>query len=86
MRSTSSQRLAAIARRQHGSWSRRQALACGFSDKMIRTRIRRGEWLQLDTAVYAHVASLPTWQRSVMAAVLAEPWAAASHRTAAVLH
>jgi very-short-patch-repair endonuclease len=79
-------KLAALARRQHGLWSRRQALACGFTDKMIRTRIARGDWLVIDTAVYAHSTSLPTWERSVMAATLAEPWAAASHNTAASLH
>ncbi len=79
-------RLAALARRQHGVWTRRQAFECGFTDKMIRVRTGRGEWICLDTAVYAHAMSLPTWERSVMAAVLAEPWAAASHRSAAVLH
>ena len=79
-------RLAVVARRQHGLWSRRQALSFGFTDKMIRTRIGRGDWLVVDTAVYAHATSLPTWERSVMAAVLAEPWAVPSHRTAAVLH
>lgn len=53
---------------------------------MIGTRVRRGVWVPQDTGVYAHAASAPTWHRSVMAAVLAEPWAVASHRTAAVLH
>jgi very-short-patch-repair endonuclease len=83
---TPDQRLAKVARRQLGLWNRRQALAAGLTDKMIRTRIRRGDWLVLDTAVYAHATSLPTWDRSVMAAILAEPWAAASHRSAAVIH
>lgn len=40
----------------------------------------------LDNGVYAHIASIPSWDRSVMAAVLAEPWAVASHQSAAVLH
>lgn len=53
---------------------------------MIRNRLRSGTWIRLDTGVYAHVTSDPTWERSVMAAVLAEPWAVASHRSAAVLH
>ena len=53
---------------------------------MIGTRIRRGVWVRFDTAVFGHLASDPTWERSVMAAVLAEPWAVASHRSAAVLH
>lgn len=78
--------LAAIARRQHGLWTRQQALAVGVTRSMIRARTKRGLWIPLDTAVYADVASRSTWERSVMAAVLAEPWAVASHRSAAVLH
>jgi hypothetical protein len=40
----------------------------------------------MDTGVFTHAVSPPTWERSVMAAVLAEPWAVASHQSAAVLH
>jgi very-short-patch-repair endonuclease len=83
---TPDQQLAKLARRQLGLWTRRQALACGFTDKMIRVRIRRGDWFVVDTGVYAHATSLPTWDRSLMSAVLAEPWAVVSHRSAAVLH
>lgn len=78
--------IAALARRQHGAWNRRQALAAGVTRSMIWTRVSNRLWVPLDTAVYAHSASSPTWMRSVMAAVLAEPWAVASHRSAAVLH
>lgn len=78
--------LAPIARRQHGLWSRRQAIDAGCTKKMVRTRLASGAWLRVDTGVYAHAMSLPTWERSVMAAVLAEPWAVPSHRTAAVVH
>ncbi len=46
----------------------------------------KGDWLRIDNGVYAHPAARPTFERSVMAAVLAEPWAVASHRSAAVLH
>jgi very-short-patch-repair endonuclease len=79
-------RLAEVARRQHGVWSRRQALDAGVTRAMMRTRLVNGLWVPLDTAVFAAIASRPTWERSVMAAVLAEPWAVASHRTGAVLH
>ncbi len=78
--------IAAAARRQHGVWTRTQALIAGATPSMIRTRLHNGRWLRLDTAVYAERSSLPTWHRSVMAAVLAEPWAVASHGSAAVLH
>lgn len=78
--------IARLARLQHGTWSRRQALDAGTTRSMIATRLRNGLWVPLDTAVFAHLASEPTWERSVMAAVLAEPWAVASHRSAAVLY
>lgn len=78
--------IARLSRRQHGAWSRTQALAAGLTAKMISGRTRSGVWVILDNGVYAHLASGATWERSVMAAVLAEPWAVASHQTAAVLH
>ena len=80
------QAIAALSRRQHGAWSRSQALAVGATRSVIGTRLRNHAWVRLDTAVYGHPASAPTWERSVMAAVLAEAWAVASHRSAAVLH
>jgi hypothetical protein len=53
---------------------------------MIRAREQSGEWVRLDHAVYGHVSVPPTWERSLMAAVLAEPWARVSHRASAALH
>jgi hypothetical protein len=78
--------IARLSRRQHGAWNRAQALAAGMTDKMIRGRVAAGSWIRLDHGVYAHIAAAATWERSVMAAVLAEPWAVASHQSAAVLH
>lgn len=75
-----------LSRLQHGVWSRRQAIAAGVTPRMIHSRLHRGLWIAQDVAVYAHAASEPTWHRSILAAVLAEPVAVASHRTAAVLH
>ena len=78
--------VAKLSRQQHGAWSRQQAIQRRMTPKMIRTRTTSGEWAILDHGVYGHIAATPTWERSVMAAVLAEPWAVASHRSAAVLH
>jgi very-short-patch-repair endonuclease len=78
--------IARLSRKQHGAWSRRQAIARGATPKMIRTRLSNRTWLQLDDGVYGHAAAPATWERSVVAAVLAEPWAVASHRCAAVVH
>ncbi|NLD77366.1 MAG: DUF559 domain-containing protein [Acidimicrobiales bacterium] len=77
--------IAAIARRQHGVWSLAQAREAGFTSSMVRARRESGRWLGIDNAVYADVSSVPTWHRQVAAAVLAEPWASASHRCAAAL-
>lgn len=78
--------VARLARQQHGAWSRRQALAAGMTPRMIQRRTGAGRWIALDTAVFAAPEAPATWERSVMAAVLAEPWAIASHQAAAVLH
>lgn len=78
--------IARLARRQHGVWSRKQAMAAGLTRSMVATRVRNGLWIPLDTAVFGHAASAATYERSLMAATLAEPWAVASHRSAAVLH
>jgi len=78
--------LSRVARRQHGLWTRAQALAAGASASLVDRRLRSGAWLRLDTSVYGSPAAPATWRRSVMAAVLAERAAAASHVTAAVLH
>lgn len=48
-------------------------------------RLRNGIWLVLDHGVYGHAAVPPTWERSIMASVLAEPSAVASHRASAAL-
>jgi hypothetical protein len=77
--------LAGLARRQHGLWTRTQALSAGASGSLIDRRLRSGAWLRLDTSVYGSPAARATWHRSVMAAVLAERVAIASHRTAAAL-
>ena len=78
--------IARLSRKQHGTWNRRQARARGLTPTMVKTRLRNGSWVALDNGVYGHTAAPPTWERSVMAAVLAEPWAVASHRCGAVLH
>lgn len=79
--------LLATARRQHGVFSRAQALACGFSDDRISSRLRSGVWLRVYPGVY-RVAGVPdTVEGRAMAAVLAcGKGALASHGTAGVLY
>lgn len=76
-----------VSRRQHGVVTRAQALACGFSDDRISTRVRSGVWGRPYPGVYG-IAGVPeTFESRAMAAVLAcGDGALASHGTAAALY
>jgi hypothetical protein len=76
----------ALARRQHGVFSRDQAISVGATTRMIDGRLANGRWLRLAPAVYGLPSHPGTWHRAVMAAVLGEPDAVAGGPTAAVLH
>jgi hypothetical protein len=80
------QRIAELARRQHGIVSRAQLVALGVSEAAIDGRVRRGRLHRVHQAVY--VVGYPTLTRNArfMAAVLAcGKGAALSHFSAAVL-
>jgi very-short-patch-repair endonuclease len=75
-----------LARRQHGAFSRAQAIAAGVTPRMITTRRVSGAWLNLDRGVYALRAAPFSWLRQVKAAELSVHGSAVSHRAAARLH
>jgi len=78
--------LEALARRQHGLITRRQARAAGLSDEAIRHRIETRRWIRVRPGLYALVGSDPTWNQAVHGAVLLSSCAAyASHATSARL-
>lgn len=78
--------VARLAARQHNLVTRAQAHRTGFTDSMIRRRIRTGRWERTRRGVYAVGGAPPTFEQTVMGAVLAAgETAAASHATAAVL-
>ncbi len=79
-------RIDRLARRQHGAFSRRQALSNGVTARMIMRRLSLGRWLRLDHAVYALPSHPFTWERQAMAATLAVDGAVLSGRSAAALH
>lgn len=80
------EKTAAVARRQYGLVTKRQALDAGLSPAQIKARVRSGEWVLLRPTVYAIAGAPVTWAATVCAAVLgAEPKAWASHQTAAAL-
>jgi very-short-patch-repair endonuclease len=76
----------AIARRQHGAFSRRQAFDAGFTARMISVRLACRRWLALDRGVYALASHPFSWMRQAMAATLSVPGALLSGRSAAALH
>jgi hypothetical protein len=86
MASTMDRQVEQLARRQHGAFSRAQAIRCGATARMIGRRLESGAWLLLDAAVYALPGNPPTWLRQIKAAELGNPYAAVSHRAAAALH
>jgi very-short-patch-repair endonuclease len=77
-------RIADIALRQHGVYSRDQAIEAGFTRGMIDYRLKAGRWSIADSSVYRSASTPPSWEQRLMAACLAGP-AVASHRAAAVL-
>lgn len=80
------QRVGRCAARQHGLLTRRQALACGLTPAMIRTRLRNGTFSPVLRGVYRLTAAPRSWKQEVLAIVLwAGDGAAASHGTAAKL-
>jgi very-short-patch-repair endonuclease len=79
-------RLYKISAHQHGAFTRRQALAAGFSKRGIEGRIAAGDWLVLKRATYAAAGSPDTWERRATVELLvAGADAAVSHLAAAWL-
>jgi hypothetical protein len=76
----------AIARRQHGAFSRPQADRAGASAAVIKRRQATGDWIVLDYRVFALPSHPGTWLRQAMAATLGTPLATLSGRAAAALH
>ena len=77
----------ARAREQFGLISRGQALELEVHPDRIRRRVCSGQWEAVHAGVYALAGAPPSWDRKVLAAVLATgPDSLASHGTALKLH
>src|SRR5207248_7781307 len=75
-----------LAERQHGAFSRRQAVHRGATDDAIKHRIRTGRWLVAADDVYRLPGVPRTWELEEMILLLAAGQeATASHRAAARL-
>jgi hypothetical protein len=85
--STPDARLAHLASRSFGLFTRAQAQRLGFTDRMLRWRVQRGDVEQLSRKVFRFVAVDRTWHQVLLAACWSAGSAAvASHRSAAALH
>lgn len=78
--------IAALASRQHGVFSRRQAFTAGASSSFIDRRLRSGLWIRLDERIYALPGNPPTWLRQAKAAELGSALAVVTGKSAGVLH
>ena len=65
--------------------TRRQVLAAGGSDSLIRRRLTAGRWETAEFGVYGLAGVAWTWRRNLAAVVLSITGAMASHRSAATL-
>lgn len=79
-------RIAAWARRQHGVFTRSQALESGLSEHAVTHRLQRGLWVALTPGVYTVAAMPVTWERQLTAALLSRPGSVACAESAALLH
>ena len=86
MRTAADEAVLALARRQHGTFSRDQAFAVGASSRFIDRRLAGGGWVRLDNAVYALVEFPPTYLRQLKAAELGSRDSAIAGRAAGALH
>ena len=66
----SDRRIEEHARRQHGVFTRQQAVAAGASRHEITHRVTSRAWIRLESGVYALASHRPSWQRQYVAAVL----------------
>src|SRR5436190_23333834 len=83
---TPDQRLARVARGQLGVFTGRQAVEAGFNARQLRYRMATGALEHLGQSVYGLPGHEPSWERTVLAAVLAVgPDAIVSHLAAARL-
>ncbi|MDP9404823.1 MAG: type IV toxin-antitoxin system AbiEi family antitoxin domain-containing protein [Actinomycetota bacterium] len=59
------QRIAELASRQYGLFSRPQILQLGVTERIIHRRLQSGRWRQLAPGVYSLPGFPATWRRSL---------------------
>lgn len=79
-------RIARLATQQLGVVTRRQALAAGFTDRMIGYRLRQGVWQRESSGIYRLAGVAPARDAALVGACIKLPGAVASHQAAARMH
>jgi very-short-patch-repair endonuclease len=74
-----------LATRQHGVFTRGDAVSLGATKAMIATRLSTGRWERVSESVYRLAGAPTTWHQSLLAACMATA-GIASHRAAGALH
>jgi hypothetical protein len=83
---TAERRLAEVARRQLGLFTREQANRAGLSNRSVSRRVVRGAWTRVLPGVYRAASTPESWRQRLRAACFwAGEEAVISHRTAARL-
>jgi hypothetical protein len=77
--------LTALAARQHGVFTRKQASNLGIDSRRLKTALGNGRVVLLSEQVLALGGSVQSLRRDAQAATLLSPHAAVSHRTASAL-
>jgi very-short-patch-repair endonuclease len=80
------QRIAAIAARQHGAFTREQAFTAGASDRFVTRRLAERHWVRPASGVYALASSPGTWRRQCKLAELSIDGSAIAGLAAAAIH
>ena len=75
-----------FARRQHSTFTLAQAVASGFSRPVIRRKLERGEWTEVESRVYRVAAAGPLEWRARLIALTLSSGGVASHASAAALY
>lgn len=75
-----------LARKQHGVFTIRQVIELGGDRFLARRRVATGQWIRLDTGVYALPGNPPSALRQLKAAELAVPGGYVSGTAAGFLH
>jgi very-short-patch-repair endonuclease len=79
-------RLEALAGKQYGAFTRKQAAAVGASDRFVARRLVERHWVRPVPGVFVLAASAPTWKRQCKIVELSVDGGAIGGRSALALH